>query len=130
MYKNILLIDDSTVDNFLNSTFIKNCDLCESIEIFGSARSALTFLHNEEKKFKHTPNVIFLDIDMPEMDGFQFLDEYAKLPAPVTEAFKVIVLSSSISSEEIDRAKEHPHVSKFISKPLTAHVLLNLHSEN
>ena len=69
------------------------------------------------------PEVIFLDINMPEMDGFQFLDEYEKLPENQRMQMKVVLLSTSESFKDLNRANKNPYVRKFLNKPLTIQVL-------
>lgn len=125
MYKNILLIDDSAVDNFFNSTFIKSCELCETLHTFQSAKTALAFLKSAEKNIQETPNLIFLDIEMPDMNGFGFLEEFAKLPFSITQAYKIIILSSRINPNDL-QGNENPFVFKFIAKPLTANFLFSI----
>jgi CheY-like chemotaxis protein len=126
MYNNILLIDDNAVDNFINSTFIKNCELSRTINIFQSPLAALAFLKSGEKNLEKRPGLIFLDINMPELDGFAFLKEFSTLPDPIKQAFKVILLTSSFDPLDASYAKENPLVSKFIAKPLTSNFLLSL----
>ncbi len=65
------------------------------------------------------PDVIFLDLNMPGKDGFAFLDEFESLPDEVKTKVRVVVLSSSISPEDINRASTNPRVLKYINKPLS-----------
>jgi CheY-like chemotaxis protein len=123
MYKDILLIDDNDTDHFINSRLITSFEICETIHSFLSAKSALLFLKNE-KIVKRNPSLIFLDVDMPEMNGFGFLKEFSKLPNSIIDLFKIIMLSSTINPDDIQKGNEHPHVFKFISKPLTVEFLL------
>jgi CheY-like chemotaxis protein len=126
MYNNILLIDDNAVDNFINSTFIKNCELSGTINIFQSPYAALAFLKSGEKHLEETPGLIFLDLNMPELNGFAFLNEFSTLPDPIKQAFKIIMLTSSSNDRDASNANKNPLVSKFITKPLTSNFLLSL----
>ncbi len=82
-YPAVMLIDDNEIDNLINQKMIEAANIADNIYIHTGARSAIEFLKNVEKleKAGHEllPGIIFLDIDMPLMDGFQFLDEFDKL---------------------------------------------------
>ena len=65
------------------------------------------------------PQLIFLDIDMPLMDGFQFLDEFGNLSDKTQEKCSIIMLTSSISPADVNRSKKYDYVRKYINKPLT-----------
>ena len=79
----VMLVDDNEIDNLINQKMIEAADIAENIFTHTGARSAIEFLKNVEKLDKKgsmlLPDVIFLDIDMPLMDGFQFIDEFEKL---------------------------------------------------
>lgn len=126
MYKNILLIDDNAVDNFINSTFIKKCELGKTINIFQSPLAALAFLKSGEKHLEEIPGLIFIDIDIPELNGFEFLNEFSTLSNSIKQAFKIIMLTASSDSKNVHKASNNPLVSRFIIKPLTSNFLLSL----
>lgn len=117
--KDILLIDDDPVSNLINKRIIESQFGCQTI-IFPGAHEALsvlkTSLTGEQNLLQQ---VIFLDIDMPHMTGWEFLDELIKLPNALLEKCHVIILTSSIDFEDIDRSKSYKVVRDFISKPLT-----------
>jgi CheY-like chemotaxis protein len=72
------------------------------------------------------PEVIFLDIDMPLMDGFQFLDEFEKLGSNTKEKCKIVMLTSSINPQDVNKSKNYLYVKKYINKPLSQENLENL----
>jgi CheY-like chemotaxis protein len=118
-HKDILLIDDDPVSNLINKRIIENQFGCNTI-IFTNAEEALnqlkTWLTDQNDLL---PPVIFLDIDMPHMTGWEFLDELHKLPDEFLEKCRVIILTSSIDFEDINKSKSYKVVRDFISKPLT-----------
>ena len=93
------------------------------------AKGALEFLKNIEKLSTNgvgLPEVIFLDIDMPLMDGFQFLDEFDKMSEYIKNNCSIIMLTSSINPQDLSKAKKSHYVKKYINKPLTQDALEKL----
>ena len=120
-FKTCLLIDDNRLDIFLNTRVIKTNNFANEIMVCGDAEEALDLLRHEKVK----PNVIFVDINMPVMDGFQFLDEYEKLNIDKL-GIKIYMLSSFSNSADMERAKRYKHVTRLLDKSLTPSILLEL----
>ncbi|HWZ21314.1 MAG TPA: response regulator [Cytophagaceae bacterium] len=123
-YHNVMLIDDNEIDNLINQKMIEASDICENIFVHSGAKGAIEFLKNIEKLAKgpldlYLPEVIFLDIDMPLMDGFQFLDEFEKLSDVIKTNSKVVMLTSSLNPQDMNKAKKNKYVLKYLNKPLT-----------
>ncbi len=116
----VFLIDDEETSNFLSEYIIKESHFAPEIIKFHSGQKALQALAEGI-----TPDCIFLDIRMPEMGGFEFLEEYYKLGYNDNPT-KVIMLSSSIYSEDKQKAFNFDCVIHYISKPLTMGALMNL----
>jgi CheY-like chemotaxis protein len=118
--KRVMLIDDDAITNLINTKIIKmNFDF--SVNAYINAQVALEqFRQWLEKGSEQLPDIIFLDINMPIMDGWEFLDEFQKFPKSLLQRCKVFMLTSSIDLEDIEKAKNYPAVHEFISKPLTA----------
>lgn len=132
-YYSVMLIDDNEIDNLINQKMIESAAICQHILVHTGARSAIEFLRNVEKLSgaildakKLIPNIILLDIDMPLMDGFQFLEEFDKLSDVVKEDLKIVMLTSSMNPNDLSRAKKSKFVSKYLNKPLTIDSLLQL----
>lgn len=121
--KKILLIDDSEVDNFINKSVLTSANIAESIETMLSAKKALHYLKGLINDPVDFPEIIFLDIRMPEMDGFQFLDECIHFPNELKQRCSVYILSSSIDPDDAERAKQYNSVKKHLTKPLTQNTL-------
>lgn len=118
IYKKVMVVDDSDIDRFVASYNIKRYGLAEEVILKESAKSALEYLKLTSVHLEKLPSIIFLDIRMPEMDGFEFLDEFANLPEIVQQSCTVIMLSSSIDPNDQARAEENKFVRQFMSKPL------------
>jgi CheY-like chemotaxis protein len=122
-YFAVMLIDDNEIDNLINQKMIEAANITKHIYTHTGARSAIEFLKNVEKLSTLSkdilPDVIFLDIDMPLMDGFQFLDEFEKLQEATKTHCRIVMLTSSINPQDVNKSKEYAHVKKYINKPLS-----------
>ena len=130
-YKSIMLIDDNDIDNFINEKLIKAYHFAENVYVHSSTKSALEFLKNIEITLHEIPtdlipSCIFLDINMPILDGFHFLDEFEKIAPLLREKMNVAMLTTSLNPSDIEKSKQYANVIKFIHKPLTEAELLTL----
>jgi len=118
-FDRVLLVDDNDIDNFINERMITTSGFSKTVIVKNSAQGALDYLKSIEDNPAQLPQAIFLDLNMPVMDGFGFLTEFENFSDEVRRTCKIIVLSSSISPEDINRASTNPYVQKFLNKPLS-----------
>ena len=114
-----LLVDDDTIFNFLHTEVIKAVDNSAQIDLFNSSTEGLEFLKDALEDKHPMPNFLFLDIRMPEMDGFEYLDELMKYPVDKFKDLRIYVLSSSLAERDKDKSLSYPIVTGFIEKTLT-----------
>ena len=119
-YNLVMLIDDNELDNFVNKKLIENEHFADQVLIQSSGISGLDYL---KKASGDIPDLIFLDIMMPGMDGFGFLDEFEKLNEDVKKKSKIVMLSTSESFKDLNKANQNKYVYKFLNKPLNKLVL-------
>jgi CheY-like chemotaxis protein len=115
----ILLVDDDEINNFISIKLIKKALLNTDITACLNGKFAIDqLLDIVSKDPAKLPDYILLDINMPIMNGWEFLDEYERLKIDTTGKTKIFIISSSVFSNDINKAKSYPLVVDFISKPL------------
>lgn len=118
----VVLIDDSDIDLFVQRRFIELSGFARRVVTFRSSREALNYL--SDSNLKEYPDLIFLDLNMPEVDGFSFLEQYNK--SVTNSPTRIIILTSSSSALDRDRAATFGNVIGFLSKPLTESNLMEI----
>lgn len=116
--KNILLVDDDVTFVFLTKRIISATNIVTNINEFNDSQDAIDFLKDNTDDKDLLPDVIFLDLSMPVMDGWGFLEEYVAIESKINKKIPLFIVSSSISPHDIERAKQFSMVSDFIIKPL------------
>ena len=118
--KCILLVDDDTEDNEFHKMVIEEMNITERIEIALNGLEALNFLKEENQT---APDIIFLDVNMPKMNGWEFLEEYHKLTREQKAKVVIIMLTTSLNPADKKRAEQFPDITDFNSKPLTEEMM-------
>lgn len=111
-----ILIDDSEIDLFIHRRFLEVCNFSKELISYRSAENALDWLKNLDGDTP--PNIIFLDLNMPLVDGFTFLKLFAQLPDQVTQQSRIVVLTSSNSVTDRQQVFQHKNVIQMITKPI------------
>ncbi|MES2763491.1 MAG: response regulator [Bacteroidota bacterium] len=126
----ILLVDDDHEDNFYHEIIIKKMDITHSIQVARNGIEALDFLKKENQII---PELIFLDVNMPKMNGWEFLDEYKHLSPHQKAKITIVMLTTSANPDDIKKAEEIADVNGYRSKPLSVEMLteiLNTHFQD
>jgi two-component system, NarL family, nitrate/nitrite response regulator NarL len=111
-----VLIDDSDIDLFIQRRFLEVYNFSNELFLYKSAEEALDWLKTAQGD--SPPDIIFLDLNMPEIDGFSFLKNFLSLPDNVRLKSKIVVLTSSNNAKDREQAFSFNNVIQFITKPL------------
>jgi CheY-like chemotaxis protein len=126
-YSIAMLIDDSEMDNFINQKILEIHCFADRVYTNTNGLSALEFLQNltvnETTLEQMVPEVIFVDLNMPVMNGFQFLRKFYELPKEIVDKSKVAILTSSIDDRDRQQVHEINPAVIFINKPLSEEAL-------
>lgn len=115
----VCLIDDDGIYQFYMKKIIQTLHKINKVISFGDGEEAVEFFESNISNCAVLPNIIFLDINMPVMDGWQFMDEYIKLKPKISKEITVYMLSSSNDEEDIEHAKSINEISDYLIKPVT-----------
>lgn len=127
----ILLVDDDEINNFISIKLIKKALSNTDISACLNGRFAIEELVELQKKDPSLlPDFILLDINMPIMNGWEFLDEYKRLNLDPLGKSKIYIISSSVFSNDINKARSYPLVKNFISKPLSVEKIKEMFAAN
>jgi CheY-like chemotaxis protein len=123
----VLLVDDDEINNFISIKLIKKALLNTEIMACLNGKFAIDQLVDIQRKDpEKLPDYILLDINMPIMNGWEFLDEYKRLNIDASGKCKIFIISSSVFSNDINKARSYPLVKDFISKPLNVEKIKEL----
>ena len=125
-YKRVMVVDDTYVDRFIAEKNIIKYNYAEEVLLMDSAQAALDCLASLVNTPELIPEVIFLDIRMPEIDGFGFLEEYEKLSTLIKNKCVIMMLSTSLYPGDHEKVKNNGHVKGFVNKPLRKEVISSL----
>lgn len=113
----ILIIDDNIIDQIVTKQLLKKTLGITEISTANNGKEGILWFDNHAKELDNTL-IILLDIKMPEMDGFEFLSEYEKLPEELKKETQIFMLSSTLDPNDIKQAKNNKYVKNLLSKPL------------
>ena len=113
------IVDDDSIYRFTMVKALESTKLPMEIMAFSDGEEAINFMLDNLEQDSVFPDVIFLDIDMPVMDGFQFMEEYIKIKPRVGKKITIYMVSSSLDPVDIERAKKISAISDYIVKPIS-----------
>jgi two-component SAPR family response regulator len=127
VFPTIMLIDDNRIDNILNKKVLEKEQIASQILVFNHASQAMLHLKNIEPGStdeKRIPAIIFIDVVMPEMNGFEFIREFNTLPAELKNQIKIVFISSShLTNEQKTELSQYDISISVVAKPLNKSVL-------
>jgi len=127
MNKNFAIIDDDKTTQFIVEITIENTNLAKNISIFSDGKEAIDFFTLNVNNPENLPDIIFLDLNMPIMDGWRFLDHFAVLKPKIEKKIKICINSSSTNQTDIIRAKKYSDVTDYIIKPITVEDIIRIY---
>lgn len=117
-----IIIEDNLIDQFVTKKLLKKGLDINPVYIANNGKEGMNWILKNQIQ---NPLIILLDIQMPIMNGFEFLEEFDRLPEDVKEKIEIFVLSSTLDSDEIKKVKENKYVSDFWNKPFRLEILKN-----
>lgn len=117
--KKFYLIDDDSIFVFLTKKTLQVANLSTDMTIFDDGNKAFSYLSTNANQPELLPDVIFLDLNMPVLDGWGFLEQYQLLKPQISKDISIYIVSSSISPSELERSQTIPVVTDFLTKPLS-----------
>ncbi|MDI1255025.1 MAG: response regulator [Flavobacterium sp.] len=119
----VMVIDDNEIDMFITSRIIENSNFTKTILKYLMPEKALLFLKENQQNLSVLPQIIFLDIHMPLMDGFEFLEHYMQLSDTLKSNCKVFIVSSTCDNMDIAKVQNEKNIEGFQEKPITTEFL-------
>jgi two-component system, chemotaxis family, chemotaxis protein CheY len=125
----IALVDDDAIFQFTATRLIESTKLAKEILHFENGGEALTYLKANINEATKLPDFLFLDINMPFVDGWMFLDDFVKMKSKMAKEIQIYMVSSSIDPRDLNRAKSFIEIKDFVVKPITIEMITNLLKE-
>ena len=126
----ILLIDDDEPTNFINEMVIKEAGCADKVVAVQSGQAGLDYLRSTNEGAHPKPDLIFLDINMPGMNGWEFLAEYNQLKEEEQARLVVVMLTTSLNPDDAARASQIGFITGFMNKPLTTSMIQDVLEEH
>ena len=122
-FESVMVIDDNLIDLYIASRMITKNNFGKKVMQYSSAIEALKYLQENQANIPQLPEVIFVDIYMPGMSGFEFMKEYDKLSTPLKNHCRVFIISSSIDEKDLNCAHNNKNIVAMKEKPITKEFL-------
>ncbi len=122
----VCIIDDDEIYQYTMSLNLKSLDSIGEIIVFNDGLEANNFMLDNLNNQEKLPDIIFLDINMPVMDGFQFMEEYEKIKSKLTKNIIIYMISSSVDPVDIEKATQINDISEYLTKPIRQQQLIDI----
>ena len=127
--KRVCLIDDDHIFVYGAKRLMREFNFFEDLAVFSNGQDALDHIEAQTDSPDTLPSVIFLDLNMPVMNGWEFLEAFLNLPGITAHGIAIYIMSSSVDPRDLEKIQAHPYVKDYILKPLTSEDLENLSKE-
>ncbi|MFV8376811.1 response regulator [Flavobacterium sp. LB1P62] len=117
--KIIWVVDDDAIYQIIVNKIIQRSEMFSAISSFKNGKDAIDTLQNSLENIELIPDIILLDINMPIMDGWEFMEEMGLLKSQVNKQINIYIVSSSIAIEDKNKSKTYPDILGYLSKPIT-----------
>nr|WP_314897092.1 response regulator [uncultured Flavobacterium sp.] len=128
--KVIWVVDDDAIYQIIVNKIIQRSEMFSAISSFKNGKDAIDILHNSLENNKLLPDIILLDINMPIMDGWEFMEEMGLIKSKMSKQIIIYIVSSSIAIEDKNKSKTYPDILGYLSKPITTDDLILIASNN
>lgn len=122
-FETVMVIDDNSIDLYVTARLLNKHNICNHLLQYSCAKDALDYLVKNSNNPNAWPQLLLVDIYMPEMSGFEFMEAFDKLPLALKKYPKVFIVSSSIDEHDIERAANDKNVTAFQEKPVNLEFL-------
>ena len=126
---NVACIDDDDVYTFAVRKLIERSQIADKTNFFHNGQVAIDFLLENARNIEQLPDLILLDLNMPILDGWQFLDEFEKLKPDLAKEITIYITSSTIDDEDLKRARSLKTIIDIIEKPITVNLLQDIRTQ-